>query len=124
MNLLAGFAMRADCVFMVKSFTTPPSPTFMRAAPYESEDWPAGRGPIYKIDGERVYIYSDVGTLTSRNKTGIFDLWCCAWTLVERERFKFPWKRSLDKDGKTGGKIRPALSTQENTTLGKSMTLA
>ncbi len=29
---------------------------------------------LYKIDGRRVFIYSDVGTLLARNKTGKFDL--------------------------------------------------
>ena len=41
--------------------------------------WSPNRGlqvgdELYKIDGRRVYIYSDVGTLLARNKTGKFDL--------------------------------------------------
>lgn len=123
MNLLAGFAMLLIVFSMVKSFTTTTISGFYEGCPYESEAGLQAGDSIYKIDGERVYIYEDIGTLTSRNKTGIFDLVVLRnGQLVELNDFKFE-KIPYEKDGKTEVKYG-LFFQQENTTLGKSMTLA
>ena len=40
----------------------------------ESSDGLQAGDELYKIDGRRVYLYSDVGMLLSRNKTGVYDV--------------------------------------------------
>ena len=40
----------------------------------ESADGLQEGDELYKIDGRRVYLYSDVGMLLSRNKTGVYDV--------------------------------------------------
>lgn len=42
--------------------------------PLESSDGLQVGDELYKIDGHRVYLYSDVGMLLSRNKTGVYDV--------------------------------------------------
>ena len=58
----------------VAGFSTAKISGFFDGCPLESEQGLQVGDELYKIDGRRVYIYSDVGTLLSRNKTGVYDV--------------------------------------------------
>lgn len=79
--LVAGSAMNFLTGLLVLAFSTRPSRAFRpRKSPASSTAARATEqglqvdDELYKIDGRRVFIYSDVGTLLARNKTGKFDL--------------------------------------------------
>ena len=55
-------------------FSTPVIADFYDGCALESQDGLQAGDEFYKIDGERVYIYSDVAMLLARNTTGKFDL--------------------------------------------------
>ncbi len=55
-------------------FAVPRIDSFYEGCPYESAEGLQAGDEIYKIDGRRVYIQSDVSMLLARNKTGVFDL--------------------------------------------------
>ena len=74
MNFLTGLVVLALIYSCVAGFSTPRIERFYDGCPYASEDGLHAGDELYKIDGRRVYIYSDVGTLLARNKTGTFDL--------------------------------------------------
>ena len=58
----------------VAGFSTAKITGFFDGCPLQSEQGLQVDDELYKIDGRRVFIYSDVGTLLARNKTGKFDL--------------------------------------------------
>ena len=69
MNFVAGFLV------IVLLYTGAPIVTdFFEGCPLESSDGLQAGDELYKIDGRRVYLYSDVGMLLSRNKTGVYDV--------------------------------------------------
>ena len=74
MNFLTGLVVLAMIYSCVAGFSTAKISGFFDGCPLESEQGLQVGDELYKIDGRRVYIYSDVGTLLARNKTGKFDL--------------------------------------------------
>ena len=74
MNFLTGLVVLAIIYSCVAGFSTAKISGFFDGCPLESSQGLQVGDELYKIDGRRVYIYSDVGTLLSRNKTGKFDL--------------------------------------------------
>ena len=74
MNFLTGLVVLALIYSCVAGFSTAKISGFFDGCPLESEQGLQVGDELYKIDGRRVYIYSDVGTLLARNKTGTFDL--------------------------------------------------
>ena len=58
----------------VSGFSTAKISGFFDGCELQSEQGLQVGDELYKIDGRRVYIYSDVSTLLSRNKTGSYDL--------------------------------------------------
>lgn len=56
------------------SYSAPIITDFFEGCPLEASDGLQVGDELYKIDGRRVYLYSDVGTLLSRNKTGVYDV--------------------------------------------------
>lgn len=74
MNFLTGLVVLAMIYSCVSGFSTAKISGFFDGCPLESEQGLQVGDELYKIDGRRVYIYSDVGTLLARNKTGKFDL--------------------------------------------------
>ena len=74
MNFLTGLVVLALIYSCVAGFSTAKISGFFDGCPLESEQGLQVGDELYKIDGRRVYIYSDVGTLLSRNKTGVYDV--------------------------------------------------
>lgn len=74
MNFLTGLLVLAILYSSVAGFSTAKIDSFFDGCPYEAEDALQVGDELYKIDGRRVYIYSDVSMLLGRNKTGVFDL--------------------------------------------------
>ena len=66
MNFVAGFL----AIVLLYTIVT----DFFEGCPLESSDGLQAGDELYKIDGRRVYLYSDVGMLLSRNKTGVYDV--------------------------------------------------
>ena len=58
----------------VSGFSTAKISGFFDGCELQSEQGLQVGDELYKIDGRRVYIYSDVSTLLSRNKAGSYDL--------------------------------------------------
>ena len=74
MNFLTGLLVLAILYSSVAGFSTAKITGFFDGCPLESEQGLQVGDELYKIDGRRVYIYSDVGMLLERNTTGVFDL--------------------------------------------------
>ena len=74
MNFLTGLVVLALIYSCVAGFSTAKITGFYDGCPLESSQGLQVGDELYKIDGRRVFIYSDVGTLLSRNKTGKYDL--------------------------------------------------
>ena len=75
MNFLAGVLVLVILFSTAAGyFAVPRIDSFYEGCPYESADGLQAGDEIYKIDGRRVYIQSDVSMLLARNKTGVFDL--------------------------------------------------
>ena len=74
MNYVAGILALVIIYSCVAGFSTPRIERFYDGCPYASEDGLHAGDELYKIDGRRVFIYSDVGMLLERNTTGVFDL--------------------------------------------------
>jgi len=74
MNFVTGLIVLIIMFTAVAGFTTPQITDFYPDCPYESVDGLQVGDEIYKIDGKRVYLYSDVSMLMGRNATGVFDL--------------------------------------------------
>ena len=74
MNFLTGLLVLAILYSTVAGFSTAKITGFFDGCPLQSEQELQVDDELYKIDGRRVFIYSDVGTLLARNKTGKFDL--------------------------------------------------
>ncbi len=74
MNFLVGLLILAVMYCTVSGFSTPVIVDFFEDCPYQGVEALQQGDQLYEIDGRRVYLYSDVGMLLSRNKTGVFDL--------------------------------------------------
>lgn len=74
MNFLTGLLILAVMYSTVAGFSTPVIADFYEDCPYYGEDALQIGDELYRIDGRRVYLYSDVSMLLARNKTGVFDL--------------------------------------------------
>ena len=74
MNFLSGLLVLVVIYSCVAGFSTPRIERFYDGCPYEGEAALQVGEELYKIDGRRVFIYSDIGMLLGRNTTGVFDL--------------------------------------------------
>ncbi len=74
MNFLTGLLVLCVLYSCSAGFATPRISSFYPGCPYEGEQALQAGDEFYKIDGKRVYLYSDVGMLLERNKTGVYDL--------------------------------------------------
>ena len=72
MNFLAGFLIILILYSGAKAFYMPTITDFAEDCPLQG-DLQVG-DTLYAIDGERVYVYSDVSLLFGLNHTGVFDL--------------------------------------------------
>lgn len=73
MNLLLGFLMVLLFFADAKAFAAPVIETFMDGCPYEAADGLQQGDRFVKIDGHRIYMYSDVSEYLSRGE-GIHDI--------------------------------------------------
>lgn len=74
MNFVAGFLVIVLLYTGASGYSAPIVTDFFEGCPLESSDGLQAGDELYKIDGRRVYLYSDVGMLLSRNKTGVYDV--------------------------------------------------
>ena len=74
MNFLAGFLIIVLLYTGASAYSAPIITDFFDGCPLESSDGLQAGDELYKIDGRRVYLYSDVGMLLNRSKTGVYDL--------------------------------------------------
>lgn len=74
MNFLAGFLVLVILLGTADGFTSPVISDFYDGCALESEQGLQVGDEFYKIDGERVYLYTDIPMLLSRNTTGRYDL--------------------------------------------------
>ncbi len=79
MNFVAGVLILVLLYADAQAFYTPRITDFAENCPLESESGLQVGDKLLKIDGERVYTFSDVQMLFSFNTTGVFDL------VVERD---------------------------------------
>ena len=98
MNFVTGVLVLVIIYSCVSGFSTPRIDSFFDGCPYQSEDGLHEGDELYKIDGRRVFIYSDVSMLLGRNTTGVFDLTVKRdGKLVELENFKMvPVEYTID----------------------------
>ena len=74
MNFLAGLLILLLLYSGAKAFYDPTITAFADGCPLQAEDGLQIGDTLLSIDGERVYMYSDVGLLLSMNRDGTFDL--------------------------------------------------
>ena len=74
MNFLAGLLIILALYAGAQAFYEPEVVGFADGCPLESTEGLQTGDRILRIDGERVYVYSDIGLLLGLNKTGVFDL--------------------------------------------------
>jgi len=74
MNYLSGLLVLVILLSAAASFSTARIDGFLEGCPLESASGLQVGDTIKSIDGERVYLYDDVGMLLARNQTGRFNL--------------------------------------------------
>ncbi len=74
MNFLTGLVIILILYSGAKAFYSPTITEFAEGCPLQNEAGLQVGDRILSIDGERVYVYSDVGFLLGRNTDGTFDL--------------------------------------------------
>jgi len=74
MNFLTGLLIILILYAGAKAFYTPTIVSFAEGCPLEGESGLQVGDTLRSIDGERVYLFSDVGMLLGRNTDGTFDL--------------------------------------------------
>lgn len=74
MNFLAGLLIILALYAGAQAFYEPVVVGFADGCPLKSAEGLQTGDRILRIDGERVYVYSDIGLLLGLNKTGVFDL--------------------------------------------------
>lgn len=74
MNFIAGLLIILVLYAGAKAFYEPVITDFADGCPLESAEGLQTGDRIVRIDGERVYVYSDIRLLLGLNKTGVFDL--------------------------------------------------
>ncbi len=115
MNFLIGLLILTFLYAQVNAFITPVIDHFMDGFPYESEEGLLPGDRIVSIDGEPVYLYSDVGLLFSRSNGETMDL------VLERDgkrlsRNEFPLKlREYMVDGEKKMKYGLVFTVEEAT---------
>lgn len=101
MNFLMGLLILVVMYSSVASFSTPVIADFFEDCPYQGEEALQVGDQLYEIDGRRVYLYSDVSMLLSRNQTGVFDLTVKRnGKFVELQNFEMT-PRAYEENGET-----------------------
>ena len=74
MNFIAGLLIILVLYADAQAFYVPVMAGFADGCPLESDDGLQEGDRLLRIDGEKVYVYSDISLLMGLNKTGAFDL--------------------------------------------------
>ena len=74
MNFIAGLLIILILYADARAFYVPVVAGFAEGCPLESADGLQEGDRLLRIDGEKVYVYSDISLLMGLNKTGAFDL--------------------------------------------------
>lgn len=74
MNFLTGLLVLIIMYSTVAGFTTPIIQDFFEGSTLQAETGLQIGDELYRIDGRRVFTYSDVQMLLSRNQTGVYDI--------------------------------------------------
>ena len=74
MNFIAGLLIILVLYADAQAFYVPVVAGFAEGCPLESADGLQEGDRLLRIDGEKVYVYSDISLLMGLNKTGTFDL--------------------------------------------------
>ena len=74
MNFIAGLLIILGLYADAQAFYVPVVAGFADGCPLESADGLQEGDRLLRIDGEKVYVYSDISLLMGLNKTGAFDL--------------------------------------------------
>ena len=74
MNFIAGLSIILVLYADAQAFYVPVVAGFADGCPLESADGLQEGDRLLRIDGEKVYVYSDISLLMGLNKTGAFDL--------------------------------------------------
>lgn len=118
MNFVTGLIVLIAVYSATTSFVVPKIDNFIEGAVIQSEDGLHIGDEFYKIDGERVYVYSDLDLLLSRNPNGVYDLVLKRdGKLVELNEFPMK-KQAFQQDGETVYKYGIYFTTEEKTALG------
>ena len=101
MNFLTGLLVLIIMYSAVSGFTTPQIIKFEDGCLLEREDGLQINDEIYRIDGKRVYLYSDISMLLARNSSGVFDLTIKRGNeLIELQDFAME-KQPFEENGET-----------------------
>ena len=102
MNFVTGLIILVIMYSAVAGFNTPEIVDFYPDCPLHSDEGLQVGDEIYKIDGHRIYQYSNVGTYLGRNTTGVFDLVIRRdGKLMELNDFPMEKTAYLDENGET-----------------------
>jgi len=102
MNFVTGLIILVCMYSAVAGFNTPEIVDFYPDCPLHSDEGLQIGDEIYKIDGHRIYQYSNVGTYLGRNTTGVFDLVIRRdGKLIELNDFTMEKTAYLDENGQT-----------------------
>ena len=74
MNFLTGLLILAILLSTSAGFYSPVITDFEEGCPYQGEDALQVGDEILSVDGEKVYIYSDLSMLWARSSTGVYDM--------------------------------------------------
>lgn len=101
MNFLTGLLILVIMYSAVQGFTTPQITNFYPECPLQAEDGLRIGDEFYRIDGRRVYLYSDINMLLSRSADGVYDLEVKReGSLVKLQNFSMQ-KSAYTEDGET-----------------------
>lgn len=98
MNFLAGLLIILALYAGAQAFYEPVVVGFADGCPLESAEGLQTGDRILRIDGERVYVYSDIGLLLGLNKTGVLIWW---WSAPARRSpsASYPWSSGRTPTG-------------------------
>ena len=101
MNFITGVLILLIMLSTVSGFSTTQITDFMPECPLEAADALHEGDVIYRIDGRRVYLYSDISMLMSRNKTGVYDIAVKRGSEIVELNDLPMTRRVYEEDGKT-----------------------
>lgn len=102
MNFIAGLLIILVLYADAQAFYVPVVAGFADGCPLESVDGLQEGDRLLRIDGEKVYVYSDISLLMGLNKTGAFDLQIERnGEVITLRDFTMERREYIDQNGKT-----------------------